>query len=48
MALFAFILGRYPAHFTGTVLDWMVLTLSGLAMIVSLIILVLGFWKTNA
>ena len=47
VALFAFILARYPAHFTGSVLDWMVLSLSGLAMVISLIILTLGFWKSN-
>jgi hypothetical protein len=48
VALFAFVLGRCPAHFTGTVLDWMVLTGSGLAMVVGIISLTLGFWKSNA
>jgi hypothetical protein len=48
VALFAFILGRSGAHFSGTGLDWAVLILSAIAMVLSLISLTLGFWKSNA
>jgi hypothetical protein len=48
VALFAFILGQYPAHFSGSGLDWAVLILSGIALVINLTILTLGFWKSNA
>jgi hypothetical protein len=48
VALFAFILGRSPAHFSGTGLDWAVLILSAIALVVTLVLLMLGFWKPDA
>jgi hypothetical protein len=48
VALFAFILGPYGAKFGGSGFDWAVLILSAIAMVLSIISLTLGFWKSNA
>jgi hypothetical protein len=48
VALFAFILGRSPAHFSGTGLDWALLILTAIALLFAVISLTLGFWRPDA